>query len=192
MVNLSLKKERFWLITFTGLFSFFLFLPPFFLYLNELDWIESNHFNLQWITTSKEVALKTGETIGQSFVAEGNNLAKIAVRMHRGGKDSQSEYQFSLKNNPFDSEALKKGTFSLQKVFRTAYFEFEPIPDSQGKTFYFSIQPMPNTKEPLGFFIAENNLPSGDFYLNEQKQPEQDLVFQVYYKNSLQHQDHWI
>lgn len=164
------------------LFSLLFFFPVLFFIRDTLPWIESPHVQMVRNEKTQEVVLDSQNLLGQSFTASSDNLGQIALLFHRG-KNPSDRYIFHLKHSPLDATDLRSGSFEVRKIQEKAFFQFEPIPDSQGKSFYFYLEPI-ESASPIGLFTAANDLEGGSLHVNHSTQ-QQDLIFQVYYSSEM-------
>lgn len=167
---------------FTVGFSVLLLLPIFFMVQAERPWIKSTHLVTTRVPASREIIITPTQTVGQSFIAPSDNLARIDVIIRRP-KNPAAEYILTVRalgnQEPAQGEIIREGIFKVKKIQEIGRFYFEPIKDAQGKRFYFSLAPAENTVDTAGLFVSATELEGGDFYLNHEKQLG-DLIFQVH------------
>lgn len=180
-----MKFKKVWAVwIFTVLFGVSLLFPIYFMVRAEKPWIKSAHLVTSRLPTSEEAVINQEQTVGQTFMAPENDLARIDLIIKRP-KNPAAEYVFSLRKlggeeeSVKDGELIRQGVFQVKKIQEIGQFYFEPIADSKGENFYFYLQTTENMTEPASLFLSVTDLENGDLYLNHERQ-EGDLIFQIY------------
>jgi hypothetical protein len=127
----------------------------------------------------------SGVTVGQTFIAKKNNLARIDVKMGTYDRVNDRDIIFELwAMNPKKKLAFKK-TFNASGAVNNRYntFKFKPIKDSEGREFYFLFYSPESTDEnSISIWMNKANIyRQGSFHLNDILS-KGDLVFRVYTK----------
>ena len=126
--------------------------------------------------------------IGQTFVAEYNNLSAIEVLLATYGRENSGEFIFHLKNDVSSEEDLFRYKGDISRVKNNKYnnFWFPKIRSSKGKKFYFYLE-APQSQPGNAITIWSN---SEDIYKEGEKIvngviSEGDLVFKTAYDTGL-------
>jgi hypothetical protein len=80
--------------------------------------------------------------VGQTFVAGKDNLSAVSVMFATySGRNNTAPVQFHLKESFSSNEDLRAVKVASSKLGDNQFyrFEFDPIPDSQGKTYFFAV-----------------------------------------------------
>ncbi len=96
----------------------------------------------QNVTTQNSGELIGSALVGQTFTASQDNLRSIGVLMATySGRDNTHSVVFELKESPDSSSVLRTVSASPQSFGDNQFydFSFEPIIDSQDKSFFFSV-----------------------------------------------------
>ena len=126
-----------------------------------------------------------GEKVGQTFVAEHNNLSCIELILATFDRKNKGNFFFYLRSGVGSDEDYFKCKVEMQKVKNNEYFRFEfpKIKDSKKKKYYFFIE-APKTKQGNAISILSSFM---DFYENGEKiingkAVHGDLVFKTEYE----------
>ncbi len=142
------------------------------------------HFNQsKWDGTVGEIY--GDETIGQTFIAEHNNLYSLEVRLATYNRINTGEFMFYLKSGEPRKEDIYSFIGDMSKVQDNRFFRFTfpKIKSSKGKKYFFYFEA--SQAEPGNAITIWAN--SRDFYKNGEKMidgvPSQgDLVFKTEYE----------
>lgn len=126
--------------------------------------------------------------IGQSFLAEHNNLSAIEVLLATYNRKNSGEFIFHLKNDPSSKEDLFHYNGDISKVKDNKYFKFQfpKTTNSKGEKYYFYLE-APQSQPGNAITIWSN---SKDLYKEGEKiingvVSEGDLVFKTTYNSGL-------
>lgn len=160
------------------LFFGFLFLP----FLFRLDMAQN-------ISNGALLINKEVNSVGQTFVAQHNNIYLVKIAMNNPKFSSYKEpLVFQLKESPQEKNSLVTIPFSSANIGINfaLRMQFAPILQSRGKPYYFEISsPQVASNSALEIRRSEQDVYNkGDAYVN-QKKTNSDLAFKVYYKVSL-------
>ena len=126
--------------------------------------------------------------IGQTFVAQRNNLARIDVNMAAYGRDNDKNIYFRLWEQIPKRKLIAEIEFNASEVKDNAYktIKFKPIRHSKGKKYaLFFSSPGSNPDNSISVWMNEDNIyREGDFLLNNTPSGG-DLTFRVYSKRSI-------
>jgi len=124
-----------------------------------------------------------GVSLGQTFLAKRNGLAKIEVMMGTYGRENNRDIEFSLWELRPNKKLVRKIIVNARRIRNNLYneFKFKPISDSQGKMFYFQFSSPDSTKDnAVCCWLNNKNIYSnGQFILNGAQQ-KADIVFRIY------------
>ena len=123
-----------------------------------------NGCSLERIATQQEKAtglwseLICGETFGQTFVSERDNLYRIDLSTATFARTNSALVIFHLKEAPGSATDIRSIALpgSAIQNERTTTFLFSPLPDSAGKSFYFSIE-SPEARPGNAITVYANN-----------------------------------
>src|SRR4030042_6086393 len=170
-------NKKIWLAIFflIMIFSFFLFLVAVFITKHRVDLAQTSGQTLYQIYGQRKV--------GQTFVANKNNLEMIVLNLRNGRLRNQQPIYFYLqevdqtqKIGELEINGYNIGDPSLVK------FQFEPIPDSAGKTYYFYLEsPESNVDDAVEIVYNEQDIYSSGKMILSEEEKEADLYFIVNY-----------
>ncbi len=128
--------------------------------------------------------LKQCRSIGQTFVAETNNLCAVRIMFSRDhSKNSDEKLRFTLARADAPECIIRRIDFSSSDAMDTAryYFAFPPIKDSAKKKYIFTISSSSQHFEnATGLWYADDNLyADGGMVINGRQRPG-DLYFAAY------------
>lgn len=135
--------------------------------------------NGQSAYTTNSGQLVSGVFVGQTFVAEKNNLSAVAVQFATySNRSNTKDVELHLLASPTDKNEIRTGKVNAGKLRDNQMyrFDFAPIPDSKGKTYFFylaSPQSVPgnavtvdmSTQDPYfrgTAYVARTNSPEYD------------------------------
>jgi hypothetical protein len=125
-------------------------------------------------------------TIGQTFIAQEDNLRAVNVLLSTYERDLNGPLIFHLQEvtEEFRSMDLATVEMDLSEVDNNVWriFSFPPIQDSSGRRYYFYFEsPQAESGEAItAWATAEDSYSSGNLYINHQPQAG-DLSFNLYY-----------
>jgi hypothetical protein len=121
--------------------------------------------------------------VGQSFMANGNGLTRIDIKMATYARTNTKDVTFYLREAN-STEDLARVKINAQQIKDNSFhhFEFDPIPDSNGKSYILSIQsPESKPGNSITVWYSTNDVyPNGTALVNSTP-IEGDLSFRVYY-----------
>lgn len=88
--------------------------------------------------------------VGQGFVCETDGLRRIDVAVGAAGGNAGALFELVLRERSPSADVLRRAEVSAEGVPPNGgflCFEFEPVPDSSGKSYFFEIAPAPSTPE---------------------------------------------
>ena len=170
-------NKKIWLAIFflIMIFSFFLFLVSVFVTKHRVDLAQTRGKELYQIYGQRKV--------GQTFVANKNNLEMIIVNLRNGRLRNQQPIYFYLQeaNRPQNLRKLEINGFNIGDP-SLVKFQFEPIPDSAGKTYYFYLEsPDSNVNDAVEIVYNEQDIYSSGKMVLSEEEKEADLYFIVNY-----------
>ena len=131
-----------------------------------------------------------GETkVGQTFYSYGSGLSGIKVLMaNYHNRENTHDVIFHLREGPESIKDLRRVVVNASKILDNEYrsFEFDPIPDSKGKTYYFFIE-SPNSVpgNAITVLYAPGDIYGGGTRFMNGKPVGGDLFFQKINPNDL-------
>ncbi|OGV89185.1 hypothetical protein A2Z41_02170 [Microgenomates group bacterium RBG_19FT_COMBO_39_10] len=170
-------NKKIWLAIFflIMIFSFFLFLVSVFVTKHRVDLAQTRGKELYQIYGQRQV--------GQTFVANKNNLEMIIVNLRNGRLRNQQPIYFYLQeaNRPQNLRKLEINGFNIGDP-SLVKFQFEPIPDSAGKTYYFYLEsPDSNVNDAVEIVYNEQDIYSSGKMVLSEEEKKADLYFVVNY-----------
>ena len=170
-------NKKIWLAIFflIMIFSFFLFLVSVFVTKHRVDLAQTRGKELYQIYGQRKV--------GQTFVANKNNLEMIIVNLRNGRLRNQQPIYFYLQeaNRPQNLRKLEINGFNIGDP-SLVKFQFEPIPDSAGKTYYFYLEsPDSNVNDAVEIVYNEQDIYSSGKMVLSEEEKKADLYFVVNY-----------
>jgi len=131
-----------------------------------------------------------GETkVGQSFYSYGSGLSGIKVLMaNYHNRENTHNVIFHLMENPKSTKDFRRVVVNASEILDNEYhnFEFNPIPDSKGKTYYFYIEsPDSVPGNAITVLYAPDDIYGGGTRFMNSKPVKGDLFFQKINPNDL-------
>jgi 4-amino-4-deoxy-L-arabinose transferase-like glycosyltransferase len=134
--------------------------------------------------------LIAGKTIGQTFLAEENNLCRIDAQLATYGRRNSAHLRFHLQDNPASDHDIATVSFNTAEVVDDAYqsFTFPPQANSAGHNYYFFLD-SPDGEPGDAITVRSvatgpDRYPQGNAYIDGQP-TSGDLTFIPYYKEGL-------
>jgi hypothetical protein len=125
-----------------------------------------------------------GRQFGQTFVCKSDGLTRVEVMIATYTKSIPSGVlKLHLRSGPDQHGDLASAAVPVESIKDNSYvaLDFPPIRDSGGKSYYVVLdaQNIP-TGYGLTVYRSENDIyPGGEFYIDGQPQPPQDMCFRV-------------
>lgn len=122
-------------------------------------------------------------TVGQSFIATGDKLSRVDVKLATYARRNTENVIFQLREAG-STEDIVSITVNAVQIEDNAYhlFEFDPIPDSKGKTYVFTISSLkskPGNAITI-WYSTEDVYCNGTVQISD-KPIEGDLSFRTYH-----------
>ena len=123
-------------------------------------------------------------TVGQTFIAPGNNLCAIRVMLFRGASQEEADITFRLNEIGNQDEALRQINMPLAKIstdISRYFFIFPPISNSMGKEYFFSFSSssLPARNGASLWYEPADSYSSGRMFVNGEPATG-DLYFTTY------------
>lgn len=122
-------------------------------------------------------------TLGQTFSARRNGLARIDIMLGTHGRTNDRDVVFSLFELNPDEKLLFSSTFNAAEVKNNLYhpFRLKPLKRSRDKEYYFTLHSPESTPEnSICIWTNTKNIYSEGLYLFNGIPAEGDLIFRVY------------
>lgn len=130
------------------------------------------------------LAISSKQEVGQTFVADQNNLFKIRIFSRNPQLANKDEVVFTLRKN---GEEVRKVILNGQNVGwdYPLNVEFTPVQSSKNTTYYFSLKsPTENEVKAITLGYNRGNQYFGGTAMVNNKPTEGDLYFTTFYKSS--------
>jgi hypothetical protein len=128
-------------------------------------------------------------SIGQTFIAPGNNLCRIDIMMGTYGRKSEEKIFFFLYELRGKKQLLlRQEEFPASQVKNNLYHEirFRPVSESKKKTFYFFLtSPEATPETAISAWMNNKNIYRHGNYVFDGRPQRGDLVFRTYSQHNL-------
>jgi len=124
-----------------------------------------------------------GEMLGQTFVAPKNGVGRIDVMLGTHGRENDRNVIFELREIQPDDNLITRMVFNASSVKNNLYhpFVFNPVKDSQRRTYYFFfISPESTLENSICVWTNKRNIYKKGEYLYNHHPQRGDLIFRVY------------
>ena len=171
-------KSKFFVVKFSIIFLFILF-QAYLIFFRKHDTLDIDAYPNSQPTAN----IFSYHKIGQTFVAERDNLCRIDVMLGTHDRENDKKVVFQLWQNNPEKILITQQEFNALDVKNNLYnsIRFSPVNHSKDKTYYFLLQSPESTPDNsiCAWMNPKNIYGNGQLMLNDQPH-KGDLVFRVY------------
>lgn len=123
------------------------------------------------------------KTVGQTFLANEDNLNIIILDLKNAALKNQEPIYFHLEDAEA-SRSLREIEISGLNVGdpSSVRFQFEPVPDSAGKTYFFYLEsPTSTEKDAIEIYYSSQDMYSGGVMVVDNQETKGELRFTSFY-----------
>jgi hypothetical protein len=177
------KKNPFFFIK-AGILFLFIFLQVYLFFINTHQTLDLEVFP----NTNPSPAIYYDNTVGQTFVAQRDNISRIEVMLGTYERENDKNIIFSLWALTPERKLLTEKTFSASTVRNNLFntIDFHPVPVSINKKLYFELQSPQSTPEnSICVWMNEKDIYENGTFTYNYKKAKGDLIFRVYAKRPI-------
>ena len=174
-------KKRFLLRTGAIVIFIFIFMNIYLIFIKKHECLDTEVFP----NTDSSPNIYKGNTVGQTFIAEEDNLSCIEIMLGIYAKRNNKDVIFLLRDLNSNGEVLVQKEFNASEVRGDLFnsIQFRPIRESKGNKYYFELRsPLSTPQNSICAWMNKENIyPAGEYFFRGSKK-EGDLVFRAYSK----------